>query len=292
MMSSRLRLFAALLLPAALSLPSAVAADTAAHPPGKFGWVDLVTTDPEAAIKFYTEIFGWTAQDVPGTRERYTLLLNHGQAVAGVAYRRADDANSGRSGARWVGSISVPDIQAATAAVAAAGGRVLVAPRQIAHRGWQAVVTDPEGAVFGLIVREKQSETGPSRTQNSWAWVQLFARNPVEAGAFYANALGYEIAADTRTVRPDDYLLSHDGVVCAGLTPLPEKGGGRPGWLGYIRVADVAATVKAAEARGGHLLLPVQDVPGALQVAIVTDPLGGAIGLVGRITSASVEASR
>jgi predicted enzyme related to lactoylglutathione lyase len=69
------------------------------------------------------------------------------------------------------------------------------------------------------------------------------------------------------------------------LTALPEKSPGRPGWLGYIRVADVAATAKAVEGRGGHILLAPQDVPGALQVAIVTDPLGGAVGLVGKSTS-------
>ena len=205
-----------------------------------------------------------------------------------MAYRKAD---ASRPGARWVGSISVADIQAATAAVTAAGGRVLAAPHQIAGRGWQAVVTDPEGAVFGLIVREKESGPANRVTENNWTWVQLFSLQPAEAAIFYRKALGYQIDPDTRSASPDDYLLSHDGVTYAGLTPLPEKSGGRPGWLGYIQVADVAATLKVATARGGKVLLPVQEVSGALQVAIITDPLGGAIGLVGHHASAPKEAA-
>lgn len=258
------------------------AADPSApYPPGKFGWVDLVTTDPKTALDFYTGTFGWTTQEIQRHGQTYTFLLNHGQPIAGVAYRQAE-ANRPGAGARWVGSISVSDIQAATAAVTAAGGRVLVGPRQIAGRGWQAVVTDPEGAVFGLIVREKEGATPHRMAENNWAWVQLFSLQPAEAAIFYRKALGYQIDPDTRSESPDDYLLSRDGVTYAGLTPLPEKSGGRPGWLGYIQVADVAATLKAAAARGGRVLLPPQVVAGALQVAIITDPLGGAIGLVSK----------
>lgn len=286
MMLSR-PLLSVLLVVAVLS--PAVATAAAPVSPGKFAWVDLVTTDPDAAIKFYTQTFGWTTREVSGGQHRYTVLLNQDQPVAGVAYRKADASRPAASGARWVGSISVPDIQAATAAVTAAGGRVLVAPRQITGRGWQAVVIDPEGAVFGLIVPEQGRDAGNRAKENNWTWVQLFSGKPAEAVAFYRQALGYQVAEDTRSARPDDYLLSRDGVACAGLTPLPEKSGGQAGWLGYIQVADVTATLKAAEARGGRVLLPLQEVAGALEIAIITDPLGGAIGLVGRHASAGKE---
>jgi hypothetical protein len=33
---------------------------TREHRPGKFVWADLFTTDPVAAAKFYTGLFGWT----------------------------------------------------------------------------------------------------------------------------------------------------------------------------------------------------------------------------------------
>lgn len=267
-----------------------------AHEPsqGKFVWPDLVTTSPAVAIDFYTKLFGWASEKVSRGRESYIILSHAGQPVAGVAYRPADPDSKAAKGARWVGSIAVTDINQVVSAVTASGGRLLFAPKNLGDRGWQAVVADPEGSIFGLVVPPAGREKNPgSRGQeNNWAWVQLLSAHPAEAISFYKAALGYEVAEDMRTPRPDDYLLSREGVVCAGLTPLPEKAGGRPGWLGYIRVADIAATLAAAEKLGGHILLPKQDVPGALQVAIITDPLGGAIGLVSSAARAGGEGAK
>jgi predicted enzyme related to lactoylglutathione lyase len=33
---------------------------------GAFGWCELMTTDVEAAKRFYTELLGWTTEEVPG----------------------------------------------------------------------------------------------------------------------------------------------------------------------------------------------------------------------------------
>jgi len=257
---------------------------------GKFVWPDLVTTDPDVAVGFYTKLFGWTSEKVSRGQESYIILSHAGQPVAGVAHRPAGPDSKAAKGARWVGSIAVTDINQVVSAVTASGGRLLFAPKDLAGRGWQAVVADPEGSIFGLVVPPAGREKPASRGQeNSWTWAQLLSAHPAEAIAFYKAALGYEVTEDTRTPRSDDYLLSREGFVCAGLTPLPEKAGGRPGWLGYIRVADIAATLAAAEKLGGHVLLPVQDVPGALRVAIITDPLGGAVGLVSRPARAAGE---
>jgi predicted enzyme related to lactoylglutathione lyase len=285
-------LLAALLL-SPLALAAADAGSGAAPRPGKFDWVDLVTTDPDTAIKFYTETFGWTAQEVSGGRHRYTFLLNQGQPVAGVAYRRADDSlgeRPARAGARWIGSIAVPDIEAAVKSVTAAGGRVLVAPRKIEGRGLQALVADPEGCLFGLIAREGGGRESDA-AENEWVWAQLLSGKPATAIEFYRQALGYQIDEDTRSKRADDYLLSRDGYSCAGLTPLPEGQGTRAGWLGYLRVADTAETIAAAESLGARVLYR-QDAPDRLQVAILADPLGGAIGIVSMPAGAGKEGAK
>lgn len=280
MKSPQLRLLAVLLFSSFIPPAVGVAAEApAGSRPGRFAWVDLVTTDPEAAIKFYTETFGWTTREVRGGRQRYTFLLNNGQPVAGVAYRSADSGGEKRAGARWIGSIAVADIESAIKAVVAAGGRVLVPPQRIEGRGHQALVADPENCPFGLITREDGGGLDDEVAENDWAWAQLLSGKPATAIAFYRQALGYQIDEDTRSKRSDDYLLSRDGYSCAGLTPLPEGQGNRPGWLGYLRVADTEATLKEATARGARVLYR-QDEPDRLQVAILADPLGGAIGIV------------
>jgi predicted enzyme related to lactoylglutathione lyase len=273
-----------LLLLAALARPAALfAADAPASPtrrPGKFVWADLVTTNPAAAVEFYTKLFGWTAQKTGPGAEGYTLLLNGDRPMGGVAYRPADPQGKAAGGARWIGTVAVTDINQAVAAVTAAGGRTLVAPRLVADRGWQAVVADQEGSVFGLLVSETGDAAKSAVGDNDWAWVQLLSRHPAEAAAFYEKALGYVVTDDARTVTPHDRLLTRDGVAYAGLTPLPEGRDTRGGWLGYVRVPQVQAAVDTAKALGGQVLVAPRDLAGAMQVAVITDPLGGAIGLV------------
>ena len=293
---SRFRAPVLLLALAALAWPvSVAAADTPAplvHRPGKFVRAELVTTDPATVVGFYTRLFGWTAEKATRGREAYTMLYHGGRPVAGVAYRPADPGSKAPGGARWVGFISVTDINQAVAAVTAAGGRTLVAPRQIEGRGTQAVVTDAEGSVFGLIETDAGDEAKGKVADNDWAWVQLLASKPADAAAFYEKALGYVVTDDARTTRTDDFLLTRDGVAYAGLTPLPEGRSARGGWLGYVKVAEVQATVDAAKALGAHVLFAPQSVSGALQVAIITDPLGGAIGLVSVPAQTTGEAAK
>jgi predicted enzyme related to lactoylglutathione lyase len=293
MMFSRFRAPVLLLALGALIWPvTGVAADAVVHHPGKFAWAEVVTTDPAAVVAFYTKTFGWTARKADHGPEGYTLLFNAGRPVGAVAYRPADAGSKAPGGARWVGFISVAEIDQAVAAVTAAGGRTLVAPHQVEGRGTQAVVTDAEGSVFGLIVTAAGDAPKGKVADNDWAWVQLLASKPADAAAFYGKALGYVVTDDARTTRSDDFLLTREGVPYAGLTALPEGRNGRGGWLGYVKVAEVQATVDAAKALGAQVLFAPQTVPGAMQVAIITDPLGGAIGLVSVSAQATGEVAQ
>ena len=41
--------------------------------PGSFAWIELATTDTAGAKSFYTNLFGWKADDVPDTQDRSTF---------------------------------------------------------------------------------------------------------------------------------------------------------------------------------------------------------------------------
>ncbi len=59
------------------------------HPEGLIGWVDLVTTDTARAARFYGELFGWTAEEMP--------------TPMGVNYTQFE---SGRTTGGWHGSVA------------------------------------------------------------------------------------------------------------------------------------------------------------------------------------------
>jgi predicted enzyme related to lactoylglutathione lyase len=51
------------------------------HEPGSFSWAELATSDPAAAKRFYSSLFGWSAVDFPdGARARRHL---HADAALG-----------------------------------------------------------------------------------------------------------------------------------------------------------------------------------------------------------------
>ncbi len=55
------------------------------HQPGTFSWIDLATTDQEAAKKFYSELFGLTTVDTPaGPDMVYTMLMLNEKPVAAL----------------------------------------------------------------------------------------------------------------------------------------------------------------------------------------------------------------
>jgi len=55
------------------------------YPTGMFSWVDMNSTNTEAAAAFYTAVFGWSGEANPmpqgGT---YTMFQIEGHAVAGM----------------------------------------------------------------------------------------------------------------------------------------------------------------------------------------------------------------
>jgi uncharacterized protein len=53
------------------------------NPPGSFCWIELGTTDQNAAKKFYGSLFGWGVSDSPiGPGEVYSIFRLQNQDAA------------------------------------------------------------------------------------------------------------------------------------------------------------------------------------------------------------------
>lgn len=250
--------------------------------PGKFIWGDLFTADPAAAQKFYTGLFGWTAATIErtthsGTRP-YIVLSVGDRPIAGIALRppKMKDEALGR----WVGYVSVPDVAQALAAATAGGGHVLSHTKDLPQRGTQAIFTDADGAMLGLM----HSSTGDPGEYlpepGDWTWAELFARDPAAAGRYYHTVIGYDVIPDTRTDRPNNFILVSDGYSRASLAVVPDRPKARPVWLLFVRVASVKDTVAQAVKLGGRVLVPPSNAPMEYWRAVIADPTGGVIGVV------------
>jgi predicted enzyme related to lactoylglutathione lyase len=111
-------------------------------------WNELMTTDVDAAGKFYTDLFGWTAntQDMGGLM--YTSFVNGERPAAGMM---AITKEMGDIPSNWMQYFGVNDCDKAAETIKAQGGQVLKDPEDIPEVGRFCVAMDPQGAVFSVI---------------------------------------------------------------------------------------------------------------------------------------------
>lgn len=240
---------------------------------GKFVWHDLVTDDPAAARRFYGTLLGWEFEQTTHPRGGdYTLISLNGRYLGGMI-EVADPAGADYS--RWLPYLSVADVDAAVRLTESAGGSTVVAPVELGDFGRAAAITDPQGAVLGVL-RSRVGDpddslpAGPGRI----VWNEMLASDDAGAGRFYAALAGLEVSTLAR--RGGKYtLLRAQGRDRAGIMERPDSRV-TPLWLTHFAVTDVdAAARRAAELGGRVLLAPSPDLREG-KMAVVTDP-GGAI---------------
>lgn len=257
---------------------------TKEHLPGKFVWADLFTTDPVAATKFYSGLFGWTANVITQEGKAYTVFSNGSRPVAGLAPR--PPSNSKRP-SRWVAYIAVTKMTSTLQLVTKAGGQVRAEARDFPDRGWQAIISDNEGSTIGLLQSTSGDAPDDEPKAGDWNWFELYVKQPQAVSAFYRQVIDYQTAPDTRTERKNDFLLSSGGIARAGVAPLPDREDAKPGWLGVVRVTDLDAALVRTVKLGGEVLLPPRAAAYESRFAIIADSTGGTVGLVEYVDNAN-----
>jgi uncharacterized protein len=106
----------------------------------------LNTTDPERASEFYSALFGWRIDPVPGTEIPYWGIYRGETLNAGMMQQPAD----GPAPPHWLVYFGIDDIDAAAQKIGEAGGSVLV-PKTEVPGGEFIVAADPEGAIFAIF---------------------------------------------------------------------------------------------------------------------------------------------
>jgi predicted enzyme related to lactoylglutathione lyase len=263
---------------AAVVLPALTQPASGEHHVGKVIWADLVTPDLEAAKHFYGALFGWTFREVPGD-PNYTLALLDGEAVAGLFQKALSRGQVQQP--NWLTFLAVRDVDAAQQAARQHGGAVLVKRHDYPRRGRQAVLADPDGAVFAVLAAKGGDPTDYLAAPGEWIWSSLLVKDPKQETAFYKSLFGYDVYDFASEGDPQHYILSGDGYARAGLNALPADSMRRhPHWLNFVRVTDAAVSASKAIELGGRVLVePRIDRHGG-QLAVLADPSGAIFGVM------------
>lgn len=253
--------------------PPITQAPTDVRSPGRFVWGELLTRDVGAAAEFYGKVFGWTFETYgpEDDLKTYTVVLSGGTPIGGMVYASPRKDEKKQRSARWVGLISVPDVQAATSRVEKDGGKVLMPPSELSGRGTAALFADPEGGLFGVINSASGDPEDYLGEDNQWLWIELWATDAAKMAAFYKNVAGYDVVDGAAKGESSGFQLRSGGYARAGIMPKPGKS--PTAWIPYIRVKSVQETVASASAAGARVVVQPRELHGT-PVAILVDPTG------------------
>jgi uncharacterized protein len=247
------------------------------YAPGTFSWVDLATTDVDAARGFYGALFGWESEDLPaGEDATYTMLRKDGHDVAAMYAMRSDQRAAGVP-PHWLSYVTVADVDDVAARAAELGGTVLAEPFDVLDAGRMAPIADPHGAQLALWQPGRNIGAKLVNEPGSLCWNDLFTPAPEEAGGFYGALFGWTIER-IEGAEPAYYTIRNAAASNGGVMQAPPDQPGAPFWNAYFAIEDTDGAVATTEAAGGRVLMGPLDVP-AGRIAVVMDPQGAAFSL-------------
>lgn len=240
---------------------------------GAVTWIDLSTSDVEAAASFYRELLGWTDVEVSSTPmgDYYMGKLGDFQ-VCGMMAQGPELAGAP---AMWTVFVYVDDVDATAAKVGDAGGTVLTQPFDIPEARI-AVIADPSGAVFGLFGGPQIDGEFYSQDFGRVCWVELMSRDPDSVKDFYADLFGWETVVEHVATTGSDYVWFKIGdEPVAGMMAMPgEIPQEVPSyWSAYFSVEDCSISGKAVIEMGGEVYVSTMSI-GDGKFATFADPQG------------------
>ena len=256
----------------------------AANKPGDYIWYELLTSDMEAAQKFYAGVLGWSFADSGQSAMDYRIINAGAHSVGGLMAITKDMAEGGAA-PTWLGYIAVDNVDETVAGIGKRGGRVHMPAMDIPMVGRIAMVADPQGAPFYVM---KPQGSGKSLAfaddmprVGHCAWNELQTSDPSAAWAFYGDLFGWTQDGEMDMGPMGKYQFIRHGTMIGAIMPCSAEMG-PPRWNQYFRVEDIDAAKAAVEASGGRIVNGPDEIPGGDFAMNCADPQGAPFGLVGR----------
>ena len=116
---------------------------------GEGSWLELMTTDAPAALKFYSDLFGWQPSETMdmGPMGKYYMFNRPHGMIGGMMNKPPEMANVPPN---WQIYFRVPDVDAAVQRITANGGQIANGPMDVPGGDRILNAVDPQGAHFAL----------------------------------------------------------------------------------------------------------------------------------------------
>ncbi len=246
------------------------------YTPGSFCWVELMTSDTNAAKKFYTQLFDWGVDDAPtGEGTFYHMLKLKGKTVGGMYQGGKEQKNVPP---HWNCYVAVENVDESVKMVEKLGGKTLMPPFDVFEVGRMSAAQDPSGARFCLW-QAKNVEPTLVMEPGAMCWNELGTTDEKSATKFYSQLFGWGTKPIPSTLPYT--VFSNRGSDIGGMYTLTkEMKGVPPNWMPYFAVADCDASDRKVASLGGKQVIPPTDIPNTGRFAYERDPQGAMFAII------------
>lgn len=246
--------------------------EVTAHEPGSFCWVELGTSDADAARKFYTDLFGWGVNEIPmGEMGTYYIYTKDGKDCAAMYQIGGEMAGMPTN---WMSYIAVTNADAVAEQAKGLGAKVVNGPFDVFDQGRMAVLVDPQGAHFSIWQAMKSIGVRIRDEANTLCWNELQARDMEAAKKFYTG-MGWGMKETPEYVEWKVGERPIGGMMQSQAPPeVPSY------WMPYFAVDDCDASVEKAKAGGAMVYAGPMDYPGVGRFAVMSDAQGAVFAVI------------
>lgn len=250
--------------------------DTPTTTDGRVVWHDLMTTDPDKARAFYSELFGWNTAEMDMGTFKYQMIQTGEKQIGGYIPLEQKEVPS-----HWIAYVNVDDVDEACKTADASGGKTCVPATDIPNVGRFAVITDPSGGVISPFksAHEAPADADTGKTEpGEFCWDELLTQDPEGCRGFYTNVFGWK-GADMEMPEGTYTIFKHGDKDRTGMMKMPGEVQAHSHWLPYVHVADVDASFERAKTLGATACKEPGDIPNIGRFAVLTDPTGAQFAL-------------
>lgn len=248
------------------------------YTPGTFSWTDLTTPDQDAAKRFYSELFGWDANDQPiGEGVYYSLMKIGGEDVAAISPQPEQQRDAGAP-PTWNSYITVTSADETLARAQQLGATIHAPAFDVFDVGRMGVVRDPLGAFF--LAWEPRAHIGASlvNAPGALTWNELATPDLDAAEQFYGELFGWTTEPLPESDIPYRVIKNAEGQTNGGISSLAPPGT-PPHWLVYFGADDADASLTRAGELGGSTVMEPTDIGPNGRIAVARDPQGAVFAL-------------
>jgi uncharacterized protein len=255
---------------------------------GAWIWYELMTPDVAGAKAFYDAVVGWNIDATSISPDMdYRMITCPDGSMTGGVFKLNDEMLGQGTRPCWLGYIGVDDCDAAANAIGAAGGTVMMPPKDVPMAGRIAQVTDCCGAHFYIMTPTPPPGGGESTSFSATAnvgrcgWNELMAGNAANAVAFYTGLFGWGLpeAMDMGDFGKYQFIAHDEVQIGAIMQKMPEMP--VPFWAHYFWVPEISKAAETISVNGGQVINGPMEVPGGDWIVQGIDPQGAMFSLVG-----------